>query len=49
MGQIMINLVGGRFFFRFIYQDLAYNLFYKIIFLIDNVLFITAVNDISKI
>ena len=41
MGQIMINLVGGSFFFRFIYQDLAYNLFYKIIFFIDNLVLVS--------
>ncbi|GFI51530.1 hypothetical protein IMSAGC020_02744 [Lachnospiraceae bacterium] len=49
MGKITVDPVGGFFPGGFVDQDLVYDFFYEIIFLIDDILLITAVYDIRKV
>ena len=49
VGKITVDPVGGLFPGGFVDKDLVYDFFYEIIFLIDDILLITAVYDIRKV
>ena len=48
-GEIPVDLLSGGFLLALIYQDLSDHFFNKIVFLIDNVFLIAAVDDPGQI